>query len=94
MPSGQDWEGYKKTYQNIHRMDRILKSEGLSPNDYKVAKQEDALMLFYNLSETTVSSLLSQLGYNPRIIFYPRTFIIIYREPPIVQPLAAWCTLI
>ena len=60
-----DWEGYKKTYQNIHRMDRILKSEGLSPNDYKVAKQADALMLFYNLSETTVSSLLSQLGYNP-----------------------------
>lgn len=58
-----DWEHYKSTYQDIHRMDRILKAEGLSPNSYKVAKQADALMLFYNLSEQTISTLLNQLGY-------------------------------
>ncbi len=60
-----DWEHYKKSYKDIHRMDRILKSEGLSPNAYKVAKQADALMLFYNLSEETILSLASQLGYEP-----------------------------
>jgi len=59
-----DWEHYKSTYQDIHRMDRILKAEGLSPNLYKVAKQADALMLFYNLPEEVISSLLDQVGYN------------------------------
>jgi len=58
-----DWEHYKKTYQDIHRMDRILKSEGLSPNDYKIAKQADTLMTFYNLSEGEISTILTRLGY-------------------------------
>ncbi len=58
-----NWEHYKSTYQDIHRLDRILKAEGLSPNSYKVAKQADALMIFYNLSEKTISTLLDQLGY-------------------------------
>jgi len=60
-----DWEHYKTTYQDIHRMDRILKSEGLSPNSFKVAKQADTLMLFYNFAEGTTQSLISQLGYQP-----------------------------
>jgi trehalose/maltose hydrolase-like predicted phosphorylase len=60
-----DWEYYRNTYQDIHRMDRILKSEGLSPNAFKVAKQADCLMLFYNLSEEKIISLISQLGYIP-----------------------------
>jgi len=60
-----DWEHYKTTYRDIHRMDRILKSEGLSPNSYKVAKQADTLMLFYNLMEDNTRSLISQLGYQP-----------------------------
>ena len=46
-------------------MDRILKSEGLSPNDYKVAKQADTLMVFYNLPESEVIELISGLGYDP-----------------------------
>jgi len=58
-----DWEHYKTTYHDIHRMDRILKSEGLSPNSFKVAKQADTLMLFYNITEGTTESLISQLGY-------------------------------
>jgi len=60
-----DWEHYKTTYPDIHRMDRILKSEGLSPNSFKVAKQADTLMLFYNFTESTIQSLIAQLGYQP-----------------------------
>jgi trehalose/maltose hydrolase-like predicted phosphorylase len=60
-----DWDHYKNTYQDIHRMDRILKSEGRSPNNYKVAKQADTLMAFYNLSEKEICSVLTHLGYDP-----------------------------
>ena len=60
-----DWERYRNTYQDIHRMDRILKSEGLSPNAFKVAKQADTLMLFYNLPEKEVIELMTDLGYEP-----------------------------
>lgn len=58
-----DWEGYKKKYGNIYRMDRILKAENLSPDEYKVAKQADTLMLFYNLNADEVSGIISRLGY-------------------------------
>ncbi|MFW5803915.1 MAG: glycosyl hydrolase family 65 protein, partial [bacterium] len=60
-----DWDGYKKKYDNIYRMDRILKAEGKSPDDYKVAKQADTLMVFYNLDISEVDSILAELGYNP-----------------------------
>jgi trehalose/maltose hydrolase-like predicted phosphorylase len=60
-----DWDHYKKTYHDIHRMDRILKSEGKSPNQYKVAKQADTLMTFYNLSEREIRSTLTLLGFDP-----------------------------
>lgn len=58
-----DWDFYRKKYNNIHRMDRILKAEGRSPNDYKVAKQADALMIFFTLSQEAVSELLRRVGY-------------------------------
>jgi trehalose/maltose hydrolase-like predicted phosphorylase len=58
-----DWEYYKKKYGNIYRMDRILKAEGLTPDEFKVSKQADTLMTFYNLEKTEVDSLLSGLGY-------------------------------
>ncbi|MDD3961748.1 MAG: beta-phosphoglucomutase family hydrolase [Bacteroidales bacterium] len=58
-----DWEDYRKKYGDIHRMDRILKSEGLNPDDYKVAKQADTLMIFYNLNNETVTALLQEMGY-------------------------------
>ncbi len=60
-----DWEHYQQKYGNIHRMDRILKAEGESPDDYKVAKQADALMAFYVLGETQVKEVLIDLGYAP-----------------------------
>ena len=59
-----DWDTYRKKYDNIHRMDRILKAEGKSPDDYKVSKQADTLMTFYNLNEEEVTGILSNLGYN------------------------------
>jgi beta-phosphoglucomutase family hydrolase len=58
-----DWDFYKKKYGNIYRMDRILKAEGLTPDEYKVSKQADMLMTFYNLEKSEVDSLLTGMGY-------------------------------
>jgi len=58
-----DWDSYKEKYGNVYRMDRLLKSEGKSADDYKVAKQADTLQIFYNLDEATVTKILTQLGY-------------------------------
>lgn len=58
-----DMEAYKNKYGNIHRMDRILKAEGKSPDEYKVAKQADTLMLYYNLDHEEVERMLFELGY-------------------------------
>ncbi|MCK5857074.1 MAG: beta-phosphoglucomutase family hydrolase [Bacteroidales bacterium] len=57
-----DWDYYRQKYGNIHRMDRVLKAEGKSPDDYKVAKQADTLMLFYNLNNDKVTELIENLG--------------------------------
>ena len=58
-----DWDHYRNNSGNIHRMDRILKAEGKSPDDYKVAKQADTLMAFYNLEQDEIRGLLERLGY-------------------------------
>lgn len=58
-----DWEHYRLKYGNIHRMDRILKAENDSPDNYKVAKQADALMTFYTLAPSEVCAILGKLGY-------------------------------
>ena len=58
-----DWEAYRQKYGNVYRMDRILKSEGKSPDTYKVAKQADTLMTFYNLNKEEVDELLAKMGY-------------------------------
>ncbi|MEN8117412.1 MAG: glycosyl hydrolase family 65 protein [Bacteroidota bacterium] len=57
-----DWDAYREKYKNIYRLDRILKSEGKSPDDYKLAKQADTLMTFYNIDEEDVSSILKNTG--------------------------------
>jgi beta-phosphoglucomutase family hydrolase len=59
-----DWDHYREKYGDIHRLDRILKAEGLSPDDFKLAKQADLLMSFYNLGEPEVSRIVEQLGYS------------------------------
>jgi len=58
-----DWDDYRSRYDNIHRVDRILKAEGLSPDSYKVAKQADTLLLFYVLNESEMKRILKNLGY-------------------------------
>ncbi|MCD6354502.1 MAG: glycoside hydrolase family 65 protein, partial [Prolixibacteraceae bacterium] len=57
-----DWDAYRKKYPNIYRLDRILKAEGKSPDDYKLAKQADTLMTFYNLDEEDVTEILNNSG--------------------------------
>ena len=58
-----DWDAYREKYGSIGRMDRILKAEGRSPDDYKVAKQADAVMPFYVLPEHEVAEIVESLGY-------------------------------
>jgi alpha,alpha-trehalase len=58
-----DWDGYRERYGDIHRLDRILHSEGDTPNRYKVAKQPDVLMLFYLLTADEVHRIMRSLGY-------------------------------
>ena len=58
-----DWDHYKEKYGNIYRMDRILNAEGSSADVYKVAKQADSLMIFYNFSKEQVRLILEDLNY-------------------------------
>mgnify|MGYP005838868895 CR=1 FL=1 len=58
-----DWDAYREKYGNIYRMDRLLKSEGKSADDYKVAKQADTLMTFFNLEKEEVDEILENMGY-------------------------------
>ncbi|MCD4710258.1 MAG: hypothetical protein K8R52_05380, partial [Bacteroidales bacterium] len=69
-----DWEHYRGKYGNVHRLDRILKSEGKSPDDYKLAKQADFLMSFYNLGTEEVQRILDGLGYHLPEDFAKRNF--------------------
>lgn len=59
-----DWEGYRKKYGDIQRLDRILEAEGDTPNRYKVSKQADVLMLFYLFSAEEIQELFTQMGYD------------------------------
>ena len=59
-----DWEGYRSRYGDISRLDRILESEGDTPNRYKVSKQADVLMLLYLLSTDELSEIFARLGYD------------------------------
>jgi alpha,alpha-trehalase len=58
-----DWEGYRKRYNDIQRLDRILEAEDDTPNRYKASKQADVLMLFYLFSSEELGRLFEQLGY-------------------------------
>lgn len=67
-----DWEGYRKKYGNIHRLDRILEAEGDSPDRYRISKQADVLMLFYLLSAEELGQLFDRLGYRLAYETIPR----------------------
>ena len=78
-----DWDHYRETYGNVRRMDRILKAEGDSPDNYQVSKQADVLMLWYILNPDEVVDVLGKMGYavgDPRALitanydyYLPRT---------------------
>ncbi|WP_057771140.1 glycoside hydrolase family 65 protein [Lactobacillus selangorensis] len=44
-----DLDAYKKKYGDISRIDRILKAQNESPDEYQVAKQADTLQAIYEL---------------------------------------------
>ena len=58
-----DWDGYRKRYGDIRRLDRILEAEGDTVNRYRASKQADALMLGYLFSPAELRSLLGRLGH-------------------------------
>lgn len=58
-----DWAAYRAKYGDVHRMDRLLKAEGDSPDRWKVAKQADTLMAFYLLGAEGVARVLRRLGH-------------------------------
>ncbi|MFC0531971.1 glycoside hydrolase family 65 protein [Phytohabitans kaempferiae] len=58
-----DWSGYRSRYGDIRRLDRILESEGDSPNRYQVSKQADVLMLLYLFSADELAEMFGRLGY-------------------------------
>jgi len=59
-----DWDYYRQKYGNVYRMDRLLKAEGKSADEFKVAKQADMLMTFYNLEKAEVDDLLADMDYH------------------------------
>ncbi len=59
-----DWDGYREKYENIYRLDRILKAEGKSPDEFKLAKQADTLMTYYNLDASVIRELIRNMGYS------------------------------
>jgi trehalose/maltose hydrolase-like predicted phosphorylase len=58
-----DWEGYRKRYDDIQRLDLILEAENDSPNRYKLSKQADVVMLFYLFSSEELGALFTRMGY-------------------------------
>jgi alpha,alpha-trehalase len=59
-----DWEGYRKRYGNIERLDRILKAEHDTPDRYRLSKQADVTMLFFLFDHHQLGTLFARLGYD------------------------------
>jgi len=68
-----DWEVYRERYGDIGRLDLILAAEGDSPNNYRLSKQADVLMLFYLFSAEELRGLLDSMGYSLPAATIPRT---------------------
>jgi trehalose/maltose hydrolase-like predicted phosphorylase len=59
-----DWDAYRAKYENIQRLDRILRAEGDDPDRYKIAKQADTVMLFFLFSDEQLREIFERLGYD------------------------------
>ncbi len=58
-----DWDDYRRRYDDIHRLDRILEAEGESIDRYRASKQADVLMLLYVFSVDELREVLDRLDY-------------------------------
>ncbi|WP_059013677.1 glycoside hydrolase family 65 protein [Streptomyces specialis] len=58
-----DWDGYRRRYGDIRRLDRILESEGDSANRYQASKQADVLMLGYLFAPDELREVFARLGH-------------------------------
>lgn len=58
-----DWEAARERWGDTQRLDRLLEAEGDSPNNYRISKQADVLMLFFLLSTEELAQTMRQLGY-------------------------------
>jgi trehalose/maltose hydrolase-like predicted phosphorylase len=61
-----DWDAYREKYDNVQRMDRILRAERDDPDRYQLAKQADTVMLFFLFPDQELGRLFEQLGYEYR----------------------------
>ncbi|MFE2490141.1 glycoside hydrolase family 65 protein [Streptomyces mirabilis] len=68
-----DWDGYRRRYGDIRRLDRILEAEGDSVNRYQASKQADALMLGYLFSPAELGGLFRRLGHEVDDTVWRRT---------------------
>ncbi len=75
-----DWEGHRRKYGDIQRLDRILQAEDDTPNRYKASKQADVLMLFYLFSADELAEMFSRLGYQWDQDLIPRNVDYYYRR--------------
>lgn len=57
------WETFREKYDDLQRLDRILEAEGEDPNEYKISKQADLLMVFYLFSREEIELIFDRLGY-------------------------------
>jgi alpha,alpha-trehalase len=57
-----NWDSYRRRYDNIERLDRILEAEDNSVSAYKASKQADVLMLFYLLPFEELVEVFDRLG--------------------------------
>jgi trehalose/maltose hydrolase-like predicted phosphorylase len=57
-----DWDGYRRRYGDIRRLDRILEAEGDTVNRYQASKQADVLMLGYLFAPAELQGLFRRLG--------------------------------
>lgn len=69
-----DWDFYKNKYGDIQRLDRLLKSEGKLPDEYKACKQADTLMAFFNIDTGEVSEIIEKLGYSVPVDYLKNNF--------------------
>lgn len=70
-----DLEAYKLKYGDIQYVNQILRAEHRNTDDYKVIKQADTLMTFYNLPAKTIDMVLSTLGYELGPYYFERNFL-------------------